>query len=52
MYRGLGTTYQFSTSLPLMRSFTVDMPVQAAYDDVTPEVTLLKFEPLLGPEAN
>jgi uncharacterized OB-fold protein len=30
----------------------VDMPVQAAYDDVTPEVTLLKFEPLLGPEAN
>jgi uncharacterized OB-fold protein len=28
----------------------VDMPVQAAYDDVTPEITLLKFEPLLGPE--
>ena len=28
----------------------VDMPVCAAYDDVTPEVTLLKFEPLLGPE--
>ena len=30
----------------------VDMPVQAAYDDVTAEVTLLKFEPLLGPETN
>jgi uncharacterized OB-fold protein len=30
----------------------VDMPVQAAYDDVTPDVTLLKFEPLVGPDAN
>ena len=30
----------------------VDMPVQATYDDVTPDVTLLKFEPLLGPETN
>ncbi len=30
----------------------VDMPVRAAYDDVTPDATLLKFEPLLGPEAN
>ncbi len=30
----------------------VDMPVQAAYDDVTPDITLLKFEPLLGPEVN
>lgn len=30
----------------------VDMPVQAAYDDVTPDVTLLKFEPLLGPEVS
>jgi len=30
----------------------VDMPVLATYDDVTPDVTLLKFEPLLGPEAN
>lgn len=29
----------------------VDMPVRATYDDVTPDVTLLKFEPLLGPEA-
>ncbi len=28
----------------------VDMPVRAAYDDVTPDVTLLKFEPLLGTE--
>ena len=27
----------------------VDMPVTATYDDITPEVTLLKFEPLLGP---
>lgn len=30
----------------------VDMPVRAAYDDVTPDVSLLKFEPLLGPEMN
>lgn len=30
----------------------VDMPVRAAYDDVTPEVTLLKFEPLPGAEMN
>ena len=30
----------------------VDMRVRAAYDDVTPDVTLLKFEPLLGPEMN
>jgi hypothetical protein len=30
----------------------VDMPVRAAYDDVTPDLTLLKFEPLLGPEMN
>jgi len=28
------------------------MPVRAAYDDVTPDLTLLKFEPLLGPEMN
>lgn len=30
----------------------VEMPVRATYEDVTPEITLLKFEPLLGPEAN
>ncbi|HEU4760042.1 MAG TPA: Zn-ribbon domain-containing OB-fold protein [Dehalococcoidia bacterium] len=30
----------------------VDMPVKATYDDVTPDITLLKFEPLLGPEAS
>lgn len=30
----------------------VDMPVRAAYDDVTPDLTLLKFEPLQGPEEN
>jgi hypothetical protein len=30
----------------------VDMPVQAAYDDVTSDITLLNFEPLLGPEMN
>jgi uncharacterized OB-fold protein len=30
----------------------VDMPVRAAYDDVTPDLTLLKFEPLLGSEMN
>ncbi len=30
----------------------VDMPVRAAYDDVTPDVTLLKFEPLSGTEMN
>ncbi len=30
----------------------VDMPVQAAYDDVTPEVTLLKFQPQPGPAVN
>jgi uncharacterized OB-fold protein len=30
----------------------VDMPVRAAYDDVTPDLTLLKFEPLLGREMN
>ncbi len=30
----------------------VDMRVRAAYDDVTPDITLLKFEPLLGPEMN
>ena len=30
----------------------VDTPVQARYDDVTPEVTLLRFEPLLGPGVN
>jgi uncharacterized OB-fold protein len=28
----------------------VDMPVQAAYDDVTPDLTLLRFEPQLGSE--
>jgi hypothetical protein len=33
MYRGLGTTYQFATSLPLMRSFTVDMPVAAMTEE-------------------
>jgi uncharacterized OB-fold protein len=26
----------------------VDMPVRAAYDDVTPDLTLLKFVPLSG----
>jgi uncharacterized OB-fold protein len=30
----------------------VDMPVRAAYHDVTPDLTLLKFEPRLGPEKN
>ncbi len=30
----------------------VDMPVKATYDDVTPDIALLKFEPLLGPEAS
>ncbi len=30
----------------------VDMPVRAAYDDVTPDLTLLKFEPLQGEEMN
>jgi hypothetical protein len=30
----------------------VDMPVRAAYDDVTPDLTLLKFEPLLVQEMN
>lgn len=29
MYRGLGTSYQFGTSLPLMSSFSVDMPIEA-----------------------
>jgi uncharacterized OB-fold protein len=28
----------------------VDMPVRAAYHDVTPDLTLLKFEPLSGQE--
>jgi uncharacterized OB-fold protein len=28
----------------------VDMPVRAAYDDVTPDLTLLKFEPMQGLE--
>lgn len=30
----------------------VEMPVRARYEDVTPEITLLKFEPWLGPENN
>lgn len=30
----------------------VDMRVRAAYDDVTPEITLLKFAPVPGPEVN
>ena len=30
----------------------VDMRVRAAYHDVTPDITLLKFEPFLGPEIN
>jgi hypothetical protein len=33
MYRGLGTSYQFTTSLPLMSSFSVDMPVQAMTEE-------------------
>ena len=30
----------------------VDMRVRAAYDDVTPEITLLKFAPVPGPEVS
>ncbi len=30
----------------------VDMPVRAAYDDVTTDLSLLKFGPLLGPDMN
>ena len=29
MYRGMGTTYDFSSSVPLLGRFSVDMPIAA-----------------------
>ena len=32
-----------------LEALRVDMPLRAVYDSVTPEITLLKFEPAQGP---